>query len=69
MEYGRRRGVPRSVVRWGDAAKPNEQMECRDADDSDFWDYMARKFYWKTPRKATCRGWYFRILLQNILPG
>jgi hypothetical protein len=22
MEYGRRRGVPRSVVRWGDAAKP-----------------------------------------------
>jgi hypothetical protein len=22
MEYGRRRGVPRSVVRWGDAATP-----------------------------------------------
>jgi hypothetical protein len=40
-------------------AKPNEQMECRDADDSDFWDYMARKFYWKTPRKATCRGVVF----------
>jgi len=43
-----------------DAAKPNEQMECRDADDSDFWDYMARKVYSKTPRKATCRVGIFK---------
>jgi len=25
-------------------------------DDSDFWDTMTRKFYWKTLRKATGRG-------------
>ena len=69
MESGRGRGAPVGFLRLSRLAPPNEQMECRDADDSDFSDYMARKVYWKTPRKATCRGWYFRILLQNILPS
>ena len=34
-----------------DAAQPNEHMECRPADDSDFWDSMARKVFWKTQEK------------------
>jgi hypothetical protein len=46
-----------------DATKPNEQMECWPADDSDFWDSMARKVYWKTPRKGTCRRWYFQQIV------
>ena len=51
---------PWSVVLWADAAQPNERMECRPADDSHFWDSMARKVYSKTPRKATCRVGIFK---------
>ena len=53
--------APCSVVRWGDAAQPNEQMECRRRATIQISGILwPRKISWKTPRKATCQGWYFR---------
>lgn len=68
-----RRGVSRTFASDECAAKPNEQRECRDADDSDFWDCMARKFYSKTPEKRPARvgifGFCYIVNFSWVLPS